>query len=386
MNRKAKIYLLLFCLVSILTAHNFALASIPYQQYHPATVSEVSFGISDFVNFFSQTIFGKIRADFCENYRSSISSGEWKTGEFRTNLGEKVCLTLNTKQSYQDTSVVKDSSVESAAQVATSTSASSTKNIVVKKNTTPKVDTVNTTQPKKTVQNPAPLLSNVSSDNAQISQTQIIYWTNFERTKATLPTLSENSILDEVALARVNDMFEKGYFEHVSPTGDNVAKMSDRLGYKSVHIGENIAMGNFQSARNLLDAWMASEGHRENILNNNYAEIGVAAKEAMYKGSLVWISAQVFGKPAPYCPLPDPSRKTEIDTDYATSNTMQAQAQNLLSEINSMNPPSNQPLYDSKVAEYKNIEDAMNALISTTKQLITNYNNDISVYNNCIKK
>ena len=339
-----------------------------------ASVSSAVGAVGNFFNFFSQTVFGKIKSDFCGNYRASISSNEWKSGEFRTSLGEKICPSAGT-------------SVSNTAQSKKTTAQTS-----LAKNTTTPSANVNTPSitdkavPNKNAETPGPLLGNTTPDGTDLNQTQIIYWTNIERVNTTLPALSENTTLDSIAMARVNDMFEKEYFEHVSPTGDNVSKMSDRFDYQYIYIGENIAMGNFGSSRDLLNAWMASPGHRENILNTNYTEIGVAAKEARYNGDLVWISAQVFGKPLSSCPSPDANKKIEINTDYATSNAMQTQANSLLAEIKTINPTSNPATYNSKVAEYNNLADSINILINKTKKLITEYNSSVTVFNTCIKK
>lgn len=338
-----------------------------------ASIGSIANEVGGFFNFFSQTVFGKIKTDFCENYRTALKNGDWKTGEFRTNLGDKICPAITTLAKITAT-------------------ANPTTNTPTKINTTTKTTSSalpNITKisvPQNPVGTSQPLVGNTSSDHTQINTTQIIYWTNIERTNATLPALSENSTLDAIAEARVEDMFAKGYFEHISPTGQSVSTVSNSLGYKYIYIGENIAMGNFGSSRDLLNAWMASPGHKANILNTEYTEIGVAAKQSTYNGSLVWISAQIFGKPLSSCPSPDPNKKTEVESDYATTNTMQTQAQNLLAEIKSMNPSTNPTSYNSKVSEYNSLVDSVNALISKTKDLITNYNNGVTAYNTCIKE
>ena len=57
-------------------------------------------------------------------------------------------------------------------------------------------------------------------------------------------------------------------------------------------VGENVAFG-FTSAQSVLDAWMASPGHRANILRPEYRQLGVGAKQSE-EG--VWYIAQVFGR------------------------------------------------------------------------------------------
>jgi uncharacterized protein YkwD len=92
-------------------------------------------------------------------------------------------------------------------------------------------------------------------------------------------------------------MFENQYFAHESPTGEKVSDLAKKFGYDFLLIGENLAMGNFSSDEDLVLAWMESPGHRENILNEKYQEIGVAVKKGIFEGKEVWIAVQHFGLP-----------------------------------------------------------------------------------------
>lgn len=91
-------------------------------------------------------------------------------------------------------------------------------------------------------------------------------------------------------------MIEKNYFDHVNPDGENVSDVAAQMGYPYSYLGENLAMGDFRSSEQMVTGWMNSPGHRGNILNPNYVEIGVAAAYAEIKGRKQWISAQIFGK------------------------------------------------------------------------------------------
>ncbi len=115
--------------------------------------------------------------------------------------------------------------------------------------------------------------------------------------------LSKNAKLTSAATAKANDLFEKQYFEHVSPTGESAADLVIAEGYNYRIVGENLALGDFKSEKELVDAWMASEGHRENILKKDYQEIGVASKLSKFEGRITWVSVQIFGTRAPECVL-----------------------------------------------------------------------------------
>ncbi len=133
---------------------------------------------------------------------------------------------------------------------------------------------------------------------------QILSFTNQERLKVSLEPLSSNPILDYLANLRVNDLFANQYFEHISPSGQSVATLAQKNNYEYILIGENLALGNFGSDQQIVSAWMESNGHKANILNEKYTELGVAVKEGIFNGEKVIIAVQIFGRPLSVCPKP----------------------------------------------------------------------------------
>jgi len=146
----------------------------------------------------------------------------------------------------------------------------------------------------------------VNKNAATLSKDNIIKETNLNRKEnGDLPELKENSKLDLSAENKLQDLFAKQYFEHVSPSGVSITDLAKQVGYEYILIGENLAMGNFKDDQALLDAWMASPGHRANILNKNYTEIGVAVGKGKFEGKNVWMAVQHFGTPRSECPTID---------------------------------------------------------------------------------
>lgn len=136
----------------------------------------------------------------------------------------------------------------------------------------------------------------VDNKNYSLSTDAIINITNANRTKINnVPFLEENYILNQIAQRRLNDMFENQYFAHKSPAGVGPADVAKLAGYDYVILGENIAMGEYKNELDLVEAWMNSPGHRKNILNPTFKEIGVAVRKGLYKGNEVWLAVQVFG-------------------------------------------------------------------------------------------
>ena len=131
---------------------------------------------------------------------------------------------------------------------------------------------------------------------ANISPAEVIRLTNVQRTANGLNTLSENSILDNAALAKGNDMLAKGYWAHFAPDGTSPWSFFLSFGYKYKYAGENLAR-DFPDAASAVTAWMNSPSHRENILNPNYQEIGIGVVEGSLSGVDTTIIVQFFGSP-----------------------------------------------------------------------------------------
>ena len=111
---------------------------------------------------------------------------------------------------------------------------------------------------------------------ATLSPDKIIEWTNYYREQEKIAPLTKNDLLTTAANTKTNDMFQKQYFEHISPDGTTPAQLVLQTGYNYKATGENLALGDFTDEKDLVDAWMASPGHRANIMNADYVEIGVA--------------------------------------------------------------------------------------------------------------
>src|SRR6185369_15716694 len=118
-----------------------------------------------------------------------------------------------------------------------------------------------------------------------------------------LPALKENALLDKAAKKKLDDMFAQQYFEHINPQGKGPSDLAKSVGYDYIAIGENLALGNFKNDAELVQAWMDSPGHRANILNKQYTEIGVAVGQGTYEGKKTWLAVQEFGRPTSSCPV-----------------------------------------------------------------------------------
>ena len=103
---------------------------------------------------------------------------------------------------------------------------------------------------------------------------QVIKLVNAERAKAGLKPLKENWELSRVAEFKSKDMRDNNYFDHNSKKYGSPFTMIKNFGISYKTAGENIAAGQ-KTPEEVMKAWMNSPGHKANILNAGYTQIGV---------------------------------------------------------------------------------------------------------------
>ncbi|MFF3203724.1 sigma-70 family RNA polymerase sigma factor [Streptomyces sp. NPDC002962] len=124
-------------------------------------------------------------------------------------------------------------------------------------------------QPKRTA-SATPTVRAGSSDLA----TQVIALVNKERTTAGCGPLTDDSLLRAAAQGHSDDMAARDFFDHTNPDGADPGRRITAAGYRWSTYGENIAKGQ-QTASSVMTSWMNSEGHRANILNCSFKNIGI---------------------------------------------------------------------------------------------------------------
>ena len=125
---------------------------------------------------------------------------------------------------------------------------------------------------------------------------ELLRLTNAERRKVGLQPLRYSATLGRVAQSHAKDMIKNNYFDHTGLNGSQPSDRAKSAGYSYSYVGENIAAGNKTPAETIRQ-WMNSPGHRANILNRNYTEIGFGyTRASTYQYEHVWV--QVFGTPS----------------------------------------------------------------------------------------
>lgn len=129
-----------------------------------------------------------------------------------------------------------------------------------------------------------------------ISQQEVIRLTNVERQKAGVPMVAENAQLNAAAMAKAQNMFKEDYWAHYSPSGISPWHWFDQAGYSYSIAGENLAR-DFDTSQGVINGWLNSPSHRENMLTANYQHIGIAVLNGVLNGSETTLVVQHFGTP-----------------------------------------------------------------------------------------
>lgn len=132
--------------------------------------------------------------------------------------------------------------------------------------------------------------------SSDITIANVISLVNISRGQNNLGQLTENSLLNKAAQAKADDMMARQYFSHDTPDGNQPWSFIKATGYSYLTAGENLAI-DFRDAETMQTAWMNSPGHRANILNKNFEEVGVGVARGMFDGHQSTIVVQMFGTP-----------------------------------------------------------------------------------------
>lgn len=132
---------------------------------------------------------------------------------------------------------------------------------------------------------------------SNISASDLLSDTNAAREAASLSKLTVNEELSQAAFLKAKDMFAHNYWAHTSPSGVTPWQWLGEAGYNYDIAGENLAK-NYPSAQATVDAWMSSETHRANILNDRYQEVGFAVVDGLLEGRDTTLVVAFYGAPA----------------------------------------------------------------------------------------
>ena len=244
--------------------------------------------------------------------------------------------------------------------------------------------------PSKEILAPEPLTFLIEKETESVlSNEEIIKFTNYYREENDIAELNTNQLLMEAAEAKLSDMFQKQYFAHISPEGDDAGIILKEIGYDYLVVGENLARGYFKDSKDLVDGWMKSPDHRENILNPKFREIGVAQREGKFQGKEQYLAVQIFASPLSLCPLPDESSLSQIQEKEEELEELTKKAEILRGEIEKESQEEFESeaefqVVQDKIKTYNALVRRINKLSKELETLILNYNSQVNSFNTCI--
>lgn len=150
----------------------------------------------------------------------------------------------------------------------------------------------------------------VLGSSIDVSMQELLDVTNQKRKEQNVAPLELNEPLSKAAAMKADYMFEKNFWAHNSPEGTTPWYFIKKVGYEYTYAGENLARG-FTESADVMDAWMNSPTHKENILSPNYTDIGFAIKKGRLLGEDTTLIVEMFGNTGS-TPLEKTSEETNV--------------------------------------------------------------------------
>lgn len=142
-----------------------------------------------------------------------------------------------------------------------------------------------------TIRTSLPAVLGIATD---ITSEELLVLTNEKRQLDLAGPLTLNPQLNEAASQKASNMLLENYWAHNSPSGKTPWVFVKNSGYKYVYAGENLAKG-FTNSKDVVNAWMESTSHRENMLSQNYNDVGFAVTEGKLLGEETVLIVVMFG-------------------------------------------------------------------------------------------
>lgn len=229
------------------------------------------------------------------------------------------------------------------------------------------LDRVPLDQEEAPVATSRPSQPKIFTEHAALTSDNIIWFTNYYRSQQGLAPLILSPQLRNSAYYKSLDMLNHQYFDHYRPQNrlgfDNFV---DNQKYSFIKIGENLAQGDFTTSKEIVDSWMNSPYHRQNILSTSYTEIGVSVDYGTLYGKRVVLITQHFGLPKESCPRVDESLRSTIGK-------LSQKMIKLRDRIDT------EESVDDLITEY-------NRILREREALVTTYNNQVTSFDACVSR
>lgn len=183
-----------------------------------------------------------------------------------------------------------------------------------------------------------------------ISIDEVVRATNEQRAGSGLKPLSYNEKLADAARRKAANMFSENYWAHNSPSGKTPWTWFKDAGYSYIFAGENLAK-DFGDTTRMMNAWMASPTHKENIINPKYTEIGIAVVPGSIQGQETVLVVQLFATPGSGS-VPQVTTQTSAPTSPASTQApvriSQIKGQEIIAQVEIMPASSPEAIVPAK--------------------------------------
>lgn len=212
---------------------------------------------------------------------------------------------------------------------------------------------------------------------ADITKIDLLNLLNQSREEAGVNDVTESAILDQAALLKAQDMIKNDYFAHQSPAGITPWFWFKQVGYAYAYAGENLAVG-YTDSSNVFDAWFHSAGHKANLLNPHYKEVGTAVLPGFGPNNSTVI-VQLFGSPIsstisvktpPTSATPKESTTPKPEVKPQPTPVVDSEKPTTIEVQNSLTPETQEPIKEDAV-----VTEGQVLAQSTQYPSITSYQN-----------
>lgn len=155
----------------------------------------------------------------------------------------------------------------------------------------------------------------VLSYATNITIPELLNETNIRRQQNSVAPVALNDQLSDAARRKGADMFAEQYWAHVSPSGKDPWSFISAAGYNFLFAGENLAR-DFGDSKAVVNAWMNSPTHRDNLVNGRYKDVGFAIVNGKYADHETTLVVQMFGTKAGAQPTVD-APKSQVKSEQS---------------------------------------------------------------------
>lgn len=199
--------------------------------------------------------------------------------------GDEVTTTSTAPATTTAAATTQAATTTTTAPATTTTTKAPTTAAPKKKNNSKTTTTTKAASKKPAAQTPA---QNQTVSGAQTGfESDMLKQVNAQRAKNGKSALTLNQSLCASARVRASEIAKDGCFSHTRPDGSGCFTAISGVSYRTA--GENIAMGTwgYYGVDEIMDGWMNSEGHRANILNGDFSEVGFGC--VVVNGNGYWV-------------------------------------------------------------------------------------------------